>query len=88
MAEWVDNPRRRKFNKPKNEVYCVIEAVKGFETNRRESQETLLRRLFSLAINIEATPELLGPKSRDAGISGLHESFRKPGSFQSQWGLV
>jgi len=62
--------------------------VKGFRISRRESQRDLTKNPLSLVINTEATPELLGLKSRVTGISGQHESFRRPGSFQSQRGLI
>lgn len=43
-----------------------IEVMKGFKISSGESQ-------VDLAINMTATQELLGLKSRDAGIRGLHD---------------
>lgn len=43
-----------------------IEIMKGFKISSRESQ-------VDLAVNTAATQELLGPRSRDAGIRGLHD---------------
>lgn len=50
-----------------------IEIMKGFKISSRESQ-------VDLAVNTAATQELLGPRSRDAGIRGLHD-FQETGFF-------
>ena len=54
---------------------CLLcfEAVKGFKINRgKENQGDLMKKILSLLMNVKAVQELAGPRSRDAGISGLH----------------
>lgn len=50
-----------------------IEIMKGFKISSRESQ-------VDLAVNTAATQELLGPRSRNAGIRGLYD-FQETGFF-------
>lgn len=46
-----------------------IEAVVGFRISRGESHGDLTKKAPSLSVNMGAAQELLGPRSRDAGIN-------------------
>lgn len=52
-----------------------------------ESQGDFTKKVLSLTINMVAAQELLGPRSRDAGISGVHD-FQKTRFFPKPKGCV